>query len=85
MFAMQVYHVKVTRPDGSIGWQGGPDLALSAEFTEEFCDAVRDCWLKPDDVPNDSKKRSKAKRGLGPKQQKKHRQSKKKEKAHPLA
>eukprot|EP00435_Cladocopium_sp_Y103_P002378 s4175_g1.t1 len=41
----RVYHVKVHRPDGSIGWQGGPDLPLTAKFTRTFCRAVRDCWV----------------------------------------
>ncbi|CAL1142652.1 unnamed protein product [Cladocopium goreaui] len=40
----RVYHVKVHRPDGSIGWQGGPDLPLTATFTRTFCRAVRGCW-----------------------------------------
>lgn len=43
-FRSEVYHVKVVRPNGSIGWQGGPDLALAAEFTHTFCNAVRRCW-----------------------------------------
>ena len=41
---VKVYHLRVQRPDGSFGWQGGPDLAKSAEFTGEFCAAIRKCW-----------------------------------------
>ena len=44
IFALKVYHVKVKKANGAWGWQGGKDLAETAEWTEEFCSALLDCW-----------------------------------------
>ena len=32
------------RPDGTVGWQGGKDLASSADFTALFCKTVCKYW-----------------------------------------
>ena len=42
----RVYHSVVQKRDGSKGWQGGPHLASSAEYTSSFCLAVYQCWLE---------------------------------------
>ena len=42
----RVYHSAVQKRDGSKGWQGGPHLASSAEYTSSFCLAVYQCWLE---------------------------------------
>ena len=43
---LQVYHRKITRPDGTQGWCGGADLASSAMFTWGFCRALLDIWAE---------------------------------------
>ena len=48
LMASQVYHVAKTNADGSRSWQGGRDLASSAEFTSEFCKKVLECWENRD-------------------------------------
>lgn len=40
------YYKKITRPDGTTGWQGCKDLALSAEYTPAFCRALLRCWVQ---------------------------------------
>lgn len=34
------------RPDGSWGWQGGKDLAKTAEYTWQFCRGLLKCWVE---------------------------------------
>ena len=62
--AAQEYHVKVRRPDGSWGWQGGRDLANSAEYTWSFCRALLKCWeqrKQTDDSVLDGQRQKRAK------------------------
>jgi len=40
----KVYHMKVLRRDGRMGWQGGRDLSSTASFTLPFCRAVLGHW-----------------------------------------
>lgn len=40
----RVYHQKVRKTDGSMGWQGGKNLSESAEYTPGFCKALRVIW-----------------------------------------
>ena len=40
----KIYHQRILRPDGSLGWAGGRDLASSADFTGQFCRALMRCW-----------------------------------------
>lgn len=42
----RVYHKRVTSRSGKQGWQGGPDLPLSAAFTRVFCKALINVWLE---------------------------------------
>lgn len=38
------YHTRVKKSDGTIGWQGGPDLAKSAAYPGPFCAALFKIW-----------------------------------------
>lgn len=40
----RVYHSRISRPDGSTGWQGQKDLHLSARYTREFGAALFKAW-----------------------------------------
>ena len=42
----RIYHQKLTKADGSPGWQGTKQLPLSAEYTVWFCRAVFRVWQK---------------------------------------
>ena len=46
----QVYHTRVKKTDGTLGWQGGKDLAESALFTWQFCKELLGCWKKQQHV-----------------------------------
>ncbi len=41
----RTYHVKTKKADGTVSWQGGPHLSLTATYTTAFCRAVFNCWL----------------------------------------
>lgn len=41
----QVYYSKKVKADGKVSWQGGRNLADSAEFTKGFCLEVFRCWV----------------------------------------
>lgn len=49
-------------------WQGGKDLAESAEFTSEFCTALLNCWENRDAANADAQKpkNTRAKRSRAP-------------------
>ena len=40
------YHKRIVSAAGKSGWQGGKHLALTAEWTREFCMGLMHCWLK---------------------------------------
>lgn len=42
----KIYHQKIRKPSGALGWQGGKDLASSARFTRSFCLALLQWWQR---------------------------------------
>lgn len=47
------YHKKISRPDGTQGWQGSKALPLSAAYTKKFCEALLEAWTKQWFSPDD--------------------------------